>query len=119
MERSGEVHTMDAPTWLTREDIDKAIANLSADDLIESGLAGNQDASESVKAGARAFNLAAARIGLSNGTPATQHMHATDLGYFAEALKSAMDIDGPKSEDSDESQTSRASTSSDHLRLEG
>ena len=88
--------------WLTREDIDRVVANLSADDLIESGLAGMEDRAESVKAGAGAFNRAAERLGLSNGTPATQHMRASDLGYFANALKSSMDIDGPKSEDTED-----------------
>ncbi len=96
---------MDAPqnNWLSRADIDRVVANLSADDLIESGLAGTTDSTESVRAGGRAFNMAAERLGLSNGSPATQHMHAADLGYFANALKGAMDIDSPKSEPSEDS----------------
>lgn len=96
---------MDSPRsdWLTREDIDRVIGAMSADDLIESGLAGIDNAKESVKAGAVAFNLAAARIGLSNGTPATSHMRASDLTYFANALKGSMDVDGPKSEASEDS----------------
>lgn len=92
---------MDAPQWLSRGDIDRVIDNLSADDLIESGLAG-ADAADAVAAGAKAFNAAAARIGLSNGSNATAHMRASDLQYFANALKGAVDIDSPKPEDSED-----------------
>lgn len=99
---------MDAPQWLTREDIDRVIDNLSADDLIESGLAG-ADAADAVAAGAKAFNAAAARIGLSNGSNATAHMRASDLQYFASALKGAVDIDSPKPETLDPLQTSASS----------
>lgn len=84
--------------WLTREQVDQVVESLSANDLIESGLAGNQDQAESVKAAAVAFNMAAKRIGLANGTLATEHMRAVDLAYFAQALKAYMDIDSPKSE---------------------
>ena len=97
---------MDAMTqaeWLTREQIDEVIDNLSAADLIESGLTGTDDKAESTKAGMRAFNASAERLGLSNGTPAMQHVHASDLMYFANSIKRSLDIDGPKSEDTEDS----------------
>jgi len=78
--------------WLTREEIDRVIANLSAEDMIESGLTGTDDKGEAVKAGMRAFNASAERLGLSNGTPAMQHVHASDLKYFANNLKESLDI---------------------------
>jgi hypothetical protein len=87
---------MDTNQWLTREQIDRVIEGLSADDLIESGMAGETDQTKAIGAAARAFNAAAARLGISNGTTATAVMRATDLRYFAEALKAYMDIDAPK-----------------------
>jgi len=101
----GEVHTMDSPKteWLTRDDIDRVVANLSAEDLIDSGITGTDDKAEATRAGARAFNASAERLGLSNGTPAMAHVRGSDLMYFANALKESLDIDGPKSDDTEDS----------------
>lgn len=80
--------------WLTREQIDDVIANLSAADLIEGTSGGRKDAQV---AGA-AFDSAAARMALSNGTPATAHVRASDFKYLADRIGAALDVDSPLSE---------------------
>ena len=80
--------------WLTREQIDEVIAGLSAADLIEGTSNGRKDAAV---AGA-AFDSAAARLGISNGTPATQHVRAADFQYLASQLGEAINVDSPLSE---------------------
>lgn len=88
--------------WLTREQIDQVIEGLSAADLIEATGDGRKDAAV---AGA-AFDSAAARMGVSNGTPATQHVKASDFSYMATQLGEAINVDGPLSEGSSEQQGS-------------
>jgi hypothetical protein len=80
--------------WLTREQIDEVVANLSAADLIEGTSNGQKDA----QVAGSAFNSAAARMELSNGTPATQHVRAADFGYLAERIGEAINVDSPKSD---------------------
>ena len=79
--------------WLTREQIDAAIAVLSAADLIEA--MGDRDKVQGPKMAGDAFNAAAARIGLSNGSPAMQHVRASDFKYLAEKITEVINIDGP------------------------
>jgi hypothetical protein len=85
--------------WLTKDQIDEVIAGLSAADLIEGTANGRKDAQV---AGA-AFDSAAARLGLSNGTPATEHIRAADFGYMAERLGEAINVDSPKSDSDSQS----------------
>ena len=85
--------------WLTKDQIDEVIAGLSAADLIEGTANGRKDAQV---AGA-AFDSAAARLGLSNGSPATAHIRAADFGYMAEKLGEAINVDSPKSQGTSES----------------
>lgn len=80
--------------WLSRAQIDEVIAGLSAADLIEATSDGRKDAQV---AGA-AFDSAAKRMELSNGTPATEHVRAADFSYLASAIGAALDVDSPKSE---------------------
>jgi len=86
-------HLMDE--WMTREQIDEVIAGLSAADLIEGTSNGRKDAAV---AGA-AFDSAAARMGVSNGTPATQHVRAADFSYLANQLGEAINVDAHLSEE--------------------
>jgi len=106
----GEVHTMDAvkePEWLTREQIDSIVAAISADDLIESGLAdAGDDRGAAVKSARNAFNFAAETLGLSNGTPASKHVRPGDLTYWTNAISEAVNVDGPKVESTKSSQGS-------------
>ena len=81
-------------SWLTREQIDEVVAGMSAADLITATGEGRKDAAV---AGA-AFDAAAARMGLSNGTPATESVHAYDFQYLATAIGEAINVDSPLSE---------------------
>ena len=90
--------------WLTREQIDEVVANLSAADLIEGTSNGRKD---SQVAGA-AFNSAAARMGVSNGTSGTEHIRAADFAYLANAIGEAINIDSPLSPATSDSPDSAA-----------
>ena len=90
--------------WLTREQIDEVVANLSAADLIEGTSGGKKD---SQVAGA-AFDSAAKRLELSNGTPATEHVRAADFAYLANAIGEAINIDSPLSSETSDSPDSAA-----------
>lgn len=107
--RNGEVSkltTMDAPQekpeqsepqWLSHEDIDKIVAAISADDLIESGLTEAEgDPTKGLKAGKAAFNSAAEFIGMSNGSPASRHIRASDVTYWTEAISAGINVNSPK-----------------------
>jgi len=84
--------------WLTREQIDQVIEHLAAADLIDASGEGKTSA----QVAAAAFDSAAKRMKLSNGTRATEHLKLADLSYMADALGEAVNIDGPLSEGSSE-----------------
>ena len=81
--------------WLTREQIDEVLSALSAADLIEG--VGDGKHSEARLAGI-AFDAAAARVGVSNGSPATQHIRAGDFKYLATRISEVVNVDSPLSE---------------------
>lgn len=81
-------------TWLSRDQIDEVLENLSADDLLKATAGGKGS-----EVAGLAFNLGAARLGLSNGTPATQHVRAGDFRYLAEKLGEVINVDSPLSEE--------------------
>jgi hypothetical protein len=85
---------MPQPDWLTHEQIDLVTEGLSAADILDAQGNGRTDAQV---AGA-AFDLAAARLKISNGTPATQHLRPSDLKYMAEKFGEVVNIDSPLSE---------------------
>lgn len=85
-----------AVTWLTREAIDHVIAGMSAADLIDA--MGDEDRIKGTKMAGAAFDAAAARLGLSNGSPATQHIRVSDFQYMAETFGKAVNIESPLSE---------------------
>ena len=70
--------------WLTREKIDEVLENLSAADLITATGDGSQSGA---KMAGLAFDSAAARLGISNGTPATAHVRAADFKYLARCTR--------------------------------
>lgn len=80
--------------WLTREQIDQVIEQMSAGDLIKSMESG----SEGVGMPIRAFDSAAARLGISNGKPASDSVRMQDFKYLADAIGEAVNIDSPLSE---------------------
>lgn len=94
--------TMEAPQsngdtpWLTREQIDQVIEKMSAADLI-AGM-GDGDTIKGPKMAGDAFNAAAARTGVSNGSPATEHVRMGDFAYMAKAITKAVNIESPLSE---------------------
>jgi hypothetical protein len=82
--------------WLSREQIDSVIDTISAGDLIE---ALDTAGSSKVKMPMLAFDTAAARMGLSNGTPATAHVSAADFVYLAKRIGEVINVDSPLSSD--------------------
>jgi hypothetical protein len=82
--------------WLNREQIDEVIDNLSAADLIEHMVEGS-DARSSVRFAGEAFDAAAKRIGMSNGTAATEHVRVSDFKYLAQRIGEAVNLGSPLS----------------------
>lgn len=81
--------------WLTREDIDRVLDALSADDLIEAAdVAGGQGA----RTAAAAFNSAADRVLGKEEHRWTTRVRASDFRYLATAIGEAVNIDSPLSE---------------------
>lgn len=98
----GEAQEMTAPKteteWLTKEQIDAVIESMSASDLIDAMGDGVKTQSSAKMAGI-AFDAAAARMGLSNGTPATQHVRMVDFPYMAGKIGASVNIENPTSEE--------------------
>jgi len=99
---TSEVVTMDAPNkpedlrlWLSRKQIDDVIAAMSAGDLIAALAIYPGD---SVQMPIAAFDKAAERAGLSNGTPASDHVRMSDLKYLGNVLREAVNVESPLSE---------------------
>lgn len=84
--------------WLDRATIDKVVEGMSTADLIEAS-----GETISAKQAGVAFNAAAKRQGISNGTPATQSVRARDFLYLAEKMGEIMGPDSPKSDDTEDS----------------
>lgn len=85
-----------AEQWLTREQIDQVIAAMSAADLIAA--IGDGEKIQGAAMAGKAFDAAAARLGISNGTPATTHVSMADFGYLANAIGEAVNVDSPLSD---------------------
>jgi hypothetical protein len=82
--------------WLTRQDVDRILDHLSADDLIEAMVPGEE---AGAKMPMRAFNRAALRLGVGTDTePATQRVRPGDLKYLMERIGEVINIDSPLSE---------------------
>jgi hypothetical protein len=81
--------------WLTREQIDQVIEGMSASDLITA--MGDGEKLKGPQMAGAAFDSAAARLGLSNGTPATQHVRMADFAYMAGEITKAVNIESPLS----------------------
>lgn len=85
--------------WLTREQIDSVIESMSASDLIDA--LGDGKTVQGPKMAGDAFNAAAARLGFSNGTPATEHVRVGDFSYLAGRIGEVVNSDSPLSEGQD------------------
>lgn len=84
------------PQWLTREQIDSVIQGMSAGDLVEA--MGDGDKMAGPKMPVKAFDIAAARLGVSNGTTASAMVRLVDFKYLAKAIAEAVSIESPLSE---------------------
>lgn len=82
-------------TWLTREDIDEIVAAMSAADMIAA--VGDGEKLQGAAMAGAAFDAAAARIGKSNGTPATANVALADFQYLTEAIGGSVNVGTPKS----------------------
>jgi hypothetical protein len=81
--------------WLTRPDVDRILEHLSADDLIEAMVPGEE---AGAKMPMRAFNRAALRLGVgTDAEPATQRVRPGDLKYLMERIGEVINIDSPLS----------------------
>ena len=80
--------------WLTRADIDRVIAELSAEDLIEA----TADA-KGARIASVAFNAAAVRVlgELPEGKRWAQRVRVSDTRYLADKIGEAVNIDSPLS----------------------
>lgn len=90
--------------WLTREQIASVVDQMSASDLI--GASGEDQKLSNAQRAGLAFDAAAARVGLSNGVPATQHIRARDFLFLAEAIGEVMGPGSPKADDGEDLQPS-------------
>lgn len=83
--------------WLTREQIDTALDQLSADDLIEATDAG---AGKGARIAGLAFHQAAVRVlgPVPDGvTRWTERVSANDFRYLADRISGAVNVDSPLS----------------------
>lgn len=87
--------------WLTREQIDQVLEQLSADDLIE---ASDQGAGKPARVGGLAFHLAATRVlgPLPEPERWTSRVRAGDFKYLSETMGDAVNIGSPLSSDTSE-----------------
>lgn len=81
--------------WLSREDIDRVLDTLSADDLIEATDAG---AGKGAKIAGLAFHQAAVRVLGPYEGRYTERVKAADFSYLANRISGEVNIDSPLSE---------------------
>jgi len=82
--------------WLTRQDVDRILDHLSADDLIEAMVPGEE---QSARMPIRAFNRAALRLGVgTEEEKASQRIRPGDLQYLITRIGEVVNIDSPLSE---------------------
>lgn len=76
--------------WISREDIDRIIDGLSADDIIE---AVGEGRTASAKVAGAAFNHSAERLGF--GEKATTRVSLQDFQYMANRIGEVVNLDSP------------------------
>lgn len=106
--------------WLTQDEIQAVLDQLSADDLIEAMDAGGEGGGP--KVAAIAFNQAANRLrGEPESGKWTERIRANDLKYFAGQIREAINIDSPLSDETSELLDSQepGAAESDPLTFEG
>ena len=94
---------MDAPTtpdsvdWISRDQIDRVIESMSARDLVDA-MDQYDPKEKSTQYAMAAFDSAAERVGLTNGSPGSAHVRMADFAYLASAIGEAVNIESPLSE---------------------
>lgn len=79
--------------WMTRQDIDRILDHLSADDLIEAMVPGE---AASAAMPMRAFNRAALRLGAATeDAPASSRVKASDFQYLVKSIGEVINVDSP------------------------
>lgn len=103
--------------WLTRQQIDQVLEQLSADDLIE---ASDLGAGKPAKVGGLAFHLAATRVlgPLPEPERWTARVRAADFKYLSTTMGDAVNIGSPLSPDTSELLDSPDSGGSSQTTLE-
>lgn len=89
---------------LTREQIDFVLDNMTGADIVDH----IGDGTLGAKVATGAFDSAAARLGLTNGTRAMELLSVKDFMYMAGQFQEVVNLEGPKSEQPDDSQDSAA-----------
>lgn len=84
---------------LTRVQIDHVLENMTGADVVEHV----GDGTKGAKVAAGAFDTAAARLGVTNGTPAMELLGIADFAYMAKKMGEVLNLDSPKSEQPDDS----------------
>lgn len=87
---------------LTREQIDYVLDNMTGADIVDH----IGDGSLGAKVATGAFDSAAARLGVSNGTRAMELLSIKDFMYMASQFQEVVNLDSPKPELPDASQDS-------------
>ena len=91
------------PVWLTRREIDLVIESMTAGDLVKA-LSEHGDGNAQMPVAA--FDSSAKRLGLTNGSAASDHVRASDLRYLGEKIGEAVNVDSPLSPRQEDSQPS-------------
>lgn len=81
--------------WLTEQQIDDVIAAASADDIIEAMAMYPDTDRAPLQLSREIFNRSADRLGLSNGTTASQMVHASDFRMFTEKMRGFFSHENP------------------------
>lgn len=92
--------------WMSRDEIKALVDKMSAGDLMVAS-SDDQKLSNAQRAG-MAFDSVAAREGVSNGTPATHSVRASDFLYLAELMGEVTAPGNPKADDTQDLLTSAA-----------
>lgn len=87
---------------LTREQIEFVLEHMTGADVIDHV----GDGTAGTKIAGLAFDSAAARLGVSNGTRAMELVALGDLNFLVAKLQEVMSLDSPKSDQAEPSQDS-------------
>lgn len=86
-----------APEWLTREQIDRVIESMSAADLV-SAMEKFDAQKQATQWAMAAFDSAGLRLGMSNGSPTSEHVRMQDFSYLAGKVSEVVNVENPLSE---------------------